>query len=137
MKHSQDYYKNLKRLEELKYDNIKYHVEIKKAWTWFHIVNEQIFDNLLEPVDKMFISTHKKYGDVYALYHYDEKKRKQPSKISFIKTFKSEKMFVEILAHEMIHHFQYTYDEPLGHGPTFLAWRENFNLKGLKLYKAK
>ena len=31
--------------------------------------------------------------------------------------------------------FQHLYDEPAGHGPTFLAWRENLKLKGLTLYK--
>ena len=49
------------------------------------------------------------------------------------KVYKCEKLFVEVLAHEMIHHFQNLNDEPLGHGPTFWAWRDNFKLRGLTL----
>jgi hypothetical protein len=136
MKRSKDYYLNRSKLKDLKYDNVKHKPTVEEAWEWFHILNEQIFGGLLQPVDKIFISNHKNYGDVYALYYYNNKKRGEPSKISVCKTFDNRKMFVEILAHEMIHHFQYTYDEPLGHGPSFTAWRDNFTLKGLKLYKA-
>lgn len=135
MKRSLDYYNNKNRLKQLSYDSGRYRVDVESAWEWFHILNEQIFGNLLEPVDKMFISRHKGYGDVYALYYYDDKTRGEPAKISFCKTFDSEKKFVEILAHEMVHHFQYSYNEPLGHGPTFMAWRDNFKLKGLNLYR--
>ena len=136
MKHLTDYYQNRRKLKSLQYDNVKYKPTVEACWEWFHILNQQIFGGLLEPVKKIFLSKHKKYGDVYALYYYNCKKRGKPSKISMCKTFENEKMFVEVLAHEMIHHFQYTYNEPIGHGPSFDAWRDNFKLKGLKLYKA-
>ena len=138
MKRSPDYYKNRQRLKSLKYTNIKYKSTVDAAWEWFHILNEQIFGGLLKPVDKIFISNHKNYGDVYALYYYNNnKKQNDPCEISVCKSFEDEKTFVEILAHEMVHHFQYCNDEPLGHGPSFLAWRDNFELKGIKLYRVK
>lgn len=137
MKHLKAYYQNRKRLKDLKDDNVKYKPTVPECWEWFDILNEQIFGGLLDPVDKIFISNHKKHGDVYALYYYNHRKRGEPSKISMSKSFSSKKVFVEILAHEMIHHFQYCNDEPLGHGPSFMAWRDNFKLKGLNLYKAK
>ena len=136
MKRSPDYYQNRKKLINLKSNKVKYKTNVDEAWEWFNILNEQIFGGLLEPVDKIFISNHKGY-DAYALYYFNHKKRGQPSEISFCKTFACEKMFVEVLAHEMIHHFQYSNDEQLGHGPSFTAWRDNFKLKGLNLYKAK
>ena len=136
MKRSTVYYQNRKRLKELNDDGVKYKPTVEVCWEWFDILNEQIFGGLLEPVDKIFLSNHKNYGDVYALYYYDDGQRGEPAKISFCKSFVDEKMFVEILAHEMVHHFQYTHDEPLGHGPSFMAWRDNFKLKGLNLYKA-
>jgi hypothetical protein len=137
MKYSQEYYQNRRLLKKLKYDSVKYYPTIKETWKWFHILNQQVFGNLLNPVDKIFLSNHKKYGDVYALYHYGIKDGHKTSKISVCKSFDDEKVFVEILAHEMIHHFQYSYNEPLGHGPSFSAWSDNFNVKGLKLYRAK
>lgn len=137
MKRSKVYYQNRKRLKNLEYDDMTYKPTVESAWEWFHILNEQIFGNLLEPVEKITLSNHKNYGDVYALYHYDDKEKKIPTKISLCKTFESERMFVEILAHEMIHHFQYSFNEPVGHGPSFLLWRDNFKVKGIKLYKAR
>ena len=131
---SPTYYHNRRRLKNLDCSK-KYKVNIETAWEWFHILNEQIFGSLLEPVEKIFISKHKGYGDVYALYYYNRLRRNVPAKMSFSKSYKNERQFVEILAHEMIHHFQYSYDEPIGHGPSFVAWRDNFKLKGLNLYK--
>lgn len=135
MKPLQDCCQKRKRLSKLKDDDVKYRPTVEDAWEWYHILNRQLFGNLLKPVEKIFVSNHVKYGDVYALYYYNQSKRGEESKISISSSFKNEKMFVEILAHEMIHHFQYSYDEPVGHGPTFFAWRDNLKLKGLRLYR--
>jgi predicted SprT family Zn-dependent metalloprotease len=70
------------------------------------------------------------------MFHYFTRKDNKPTKLSMDKIFYNEKVFVEILAHEMIHLFQYQFHEPLGHGPSFWLWRDNFKLKGLTLYKA-
>ena len=137
MKHLTDYYHNRKLLKELKHDRVEYRPTKDKAWEWFNILNQQIFSNKLKPVDKIFFSSRKEDQDCYAFYYYYDKndpKHGQTS-ISLIKKYEDEKFFVEILAHEMVHHFQHLYDEPAGHGPTFLAWRENLKLKGLTLYK--
>jgi hypothetical protein len=133
---SPTYFQNRKILKELHYDNEKFRPTSEIAWKWFHIINEQVFGNNLVPVDKITISNHKG-DDVYAYYYYypkNDPKHGQTS-ISLAKSFKDEKFFVEILAHEMIHHFQHLYNEPSGHGPTFLAWSENLKLRGLTLYK--
>ena len=147
MKRSPDYYDNKRKLRGLKRTNVSYKANKTEAWKWFHILNEQIFGNLLEPVDKIFISNHKNYGDVYALYYYDDKFRGKPAKISLCKRFDDEKMFVEILAHEMIHQWQwdvYRFDHldyfgrPMfensgAHGPSFFAWKNRFADYGLHL----
>lgn len=136
MMRSPTYFQNRKILKELHYDNEKFRPTPEIAWKWFHIINEQVFGNNLIPVDKITISNHKGDG-VYAYYYYytkNDPKHGQTS-ISLAKSFKDEKFFVEILAHEMIHHFQHLYNEPSGHGPSFLVWNEHFKLRGLKLYK--
>jgi len=136
MKHMKDYYHNRRLLKELKHDGVEYKPTVDEVWEWFHILNQQIFGNKLKPVDKIFFSNHKG-DDVYAYYYYytkNDPKHGQTS-ISFLKSFKDKRFFVEILVHEMIHHFQHLYDEPSGHGPTFLAWSANLKLKGLTLYK--
>lgn len=134
MRPSKDYYLNRKKLLTLESTSIKYRPTVEDAWRWFHILNEQIFGNKLKPVDDIKIVRH--YG-THAYYNYFRKcdEGYPANDMSFYTVFKDEKLFVEILAHEMIHHFQYSYNEPLGHGPSFWAWRDNLKLKGLTLHK--
>ena len=134
MKRSPIYYQNRKRLLKLESTGIKYRPTSESATEWFHILNEQIFGNKLKLVEDIKIVRH--YG-THAFYNYSRKCEPDypKSSMSFYTVFKDEKLFVEILAHEMVHHFQYSFDEPLGHGPSFWAWRDNFRLKGLTLHK--
>lgn len=132
MKHLKDYYHNRKLLKELKSDDEKFRPTVEDVREWFDILNEQVFGNKLQPIDEIRI---KKLGDFHALFHYWSKKEQYEPELSMNKVFKNKKLFVEILAHEMIHYFQYSYDEPLGHGPTFWAWSDNLKLKGLTLHK--
>jgi len=57
------------------------------------------------------------------------------SVLNMNKRYKSKKFFVEVLAHEMVHHYQFMNDEPMGHGPSFEKWSDKFSKKGLKLFK--
>lgn len=132
MKHSPDYCQN-RTLTDLEYNKIKFRPKVADIEKWFLVLNEQIFGNLLTPVPIVRV---KKLEGAHAYYNYWPRKEKQDSELEMNTVYDNEKIFVEILAHELIHHFQHSYNEPLGHGPTFLAWRENFNLKGLNLYKA-
>ena len=133
MKRSPDYYRNRKLIKELKDDGVKFRPKIEDVEEWFDILNEQIFGNKLSPLTEIRVCKLKGY---HGLFLYWNKSEEQDPELEMHKVYESKKMFVEILAHEMVHHFQYTHDEPLGHGPSFMAWRDNFKLKGLNLYKA-
>ena len=134
MKRSPDYYHNRKLLCGLFDDGVKYRTKKIDIEIWFNILNEQIFGNKLCKVKKFQI---KHDAGRHAYYAYYDKNHKNYGKTRIVmdNKFRSKKKFVEILAHEMIHHFQVEYDEPVGHGPTFTAWRDNFKVKGLNLYK--
>lgn len=132
MKRSPDYYLNRKRLKQLSYDSPTFKPTFEDIELWFTILNEQLFGNKLQQFDIISIN---KLKTVHALFHYWPRKEKQPTRLEMDKKFDNEKLFVEILAHEMVHLFQYQYHEPLGHGPSFFVWSENFQLKGLKLQK--
>lgn len=132
MKRSADYYLNRKMLKSVD-ENIKFYPKLKDVEKWFNILNEQIFGNKLPSFTKI---TVKKLHRTHAFYVYWPKSEGIEPELEIHRYFRSEKFFVEILAHEMIHHFQHCYDEPLGHGPSFTAWHDNLKLKGLTLYKA-
>ena len=135
MKRSLTYYHNRRLLKELTHDGVKYRPKVEDIEKWFHILNEQIFGNKLPEFAKIKVKrlTHK---NAHAFYVYWPKKDNIEPELEMDKVYKDEKFFVEILVHEMIHHFQHSYNEPLGHGPSFTAWSDNLKLKGLTLYKA-
>ena len=133
MKRSQDYYRNRKLIKQLDKSN-KFRPKRADLEEWFNILNEQVFSNKLQPVTKLRI---KKLEHMYGFYGYFSKRHKKYGKtqITLTTSFPNKKIFVEILAHEMIHHFQNSYNEPVAHGPSFVCWRDNFKVKGIKLYK--
>ena len=132
MKRSPAFYQNKKMLTNLEDDDCRFSASIKDVEEWFVILNEQIFGNKLDPFGAIVV---RKDFEFHALFHYWPKHHNQPHYLEISKTFDSKKLFVEILAHEMIHLFQYQYNEPLGHGASFWMWRDNLNLKGLTLHK--
>lgn len=132
MKRSKDYYHNRRLIKQLTYDTPEYRPKVKDVRKWFNIMNEQLFGNKLEPFKKINIMY---LDDYHALFHYWTKKQNRPPELDLHESFANEKIFVEILTHEMIHLFQYQFKEPLGHGPSFWVWEDNLKLKGLKLHK--
>lgn len=111
----------------------EYDTTIEDCQKWFNILNREIFNNSLPHVHEIDIRWRR---GAYAWYDYDEA---QPSngktRLLMSKRYKSKKFFVEVLAHEMVHHYQYIYNEEMGHGSSFLKWRDLFNKKGLNLFK--
>ena len=126
----------LSKLLESTNDNT-YETNIEDTKKWFRILNNEIFKGKLRALDEIDIRWRR---GTYAYYHYvyetDPKKPKyEYTKLCLNKKYKNKKFFVEILAHEMIHHYQFTNGELVNHGSTFTCWNDIFNKKGLKLYK--
>ena len=134
MRLSKGYFHNRKLLRELKNVEGRFYPKVEDMQEWFIILNEQLFGNKLHPVTKLRV---KKLDNLYGFYGFFPKRSKKYGKtqITVTNKFPDKKTFVEILAHEMIHHFQNSYNEPVSHGPSFICWRENFKIKGIKLYK--
>jgi hypothetical protein len=118
----------------------KYETTIEDCEEWFHILNEEIFDNKLPVVDYVDIRWRRK---AWAYYHYvtDSKNPNiKETALMMNKRYKSKQFFVEVLAHELVHHYQFMFDEDMededGHGESFMKWKDKFNEKGLKLVKS-
>lgn len=114
-------------------DTYEYDTTIEDCESWFKILNRELFDNSLPQVHEIDIRWRR---GAHAWYDYDEKKPGTgTSRLLMNKRYKSKQFFVEVLAHEMVHHYQYIYNEDVGHGSSFLKWRDKFNKKGLNLVK--
>jgi hypothetical protein len=112
----------------------EYETTIEDCRKWFNILNRELFDETLPPVDEIDIRWRR---GAYAWYDYDDRLPGEgTTKLLMSRKYKSKQFFVEVLAHEMVHHYQYIYNEEMGHGSSFLKWRDKFNKKGLSLSKA-
>ena len=103
---------------------------------WFKILNREIFGSKLMKVDSWDIRWRRKTYAYYNFWDYVYHPEKNHSRICMNKRYKSKQFFVEILAHEMIHHWQQ--QNGFGddfHGQTFFAWQQTFDEKGLTLAK--
>jgi len=115
-------------------ENYEYETTIEDCRLWFNVLNREIFNNSLPPLDEIDIRWRRK---AHALYDYDQSKPGYGSaRLLMNKRYKSKQFFVEVLAHEMVHHYQYIYNEDIGHGSSFFKWRGKFNKKGLNLVRA-
>lgn len=115
-----------------KNEHYEYETTVEDCQIWFNVLNREIFDNSLPLVDEIDVRWRR---GAHAYYDYDEKKPNGICKLLMNKKYKSKQFFVEVLAHEMVHHYQYINGEKMGHGSSFLKWRGKFNKKGLNLVK--
>lgn len=99
--------------------------------TWFRILNNEIFSNELPEIDEIDIRWRRKAHAYYTCY--DGKTRR--CTLSMNKKYSSKQFFVEVLAHELVHHYQFAKGIPLSHGESFAEWKDKFNKKGLSLEK--
>jgi hypothetical protein len=101
---------------------------------WFNVINREIFDNQLTFPDEVDIrwrsGTH-----AYHWITWNKDSTVKSTKLCMSKKYKSKRFFIQVLAHEMIHHWQALTGAPIGHGPSFLQWEERFAKKGMVLYK--
>ena len=112
----------------------EYDTTIEDCQKWFNVLNRELFDKSLPQVHEIDIRWRR---GAHAWYDYDERMSGQGiSKLLMNKRYKSKQFFIEVLAHEMVHHYQYIYNEEMGHGSSFFKWRDKFNKKGLNLVRA-
>jgi predicted SprT family Zn-dependent metalloprotease len=110
-----------------------YETTIEDCQEWFKVLNRELFENNLPQINEIDIRWRR---GAYAYYDYDERRSNGTCKLLMSKRYKSKKFFIEILAHEMVHHYQYINNEGIGHGSSFLKWRDKFNKKGLNLARS-
>lgn len=124
------------KLEKLLHSDeiLNYETNMDETHEWFRVLNREIFENALPQFDEIDIRWRR---TAYAWYDYDEALPGTGlTRLLLSKKYKSKQFFTEVLGHEMVHHYQYIYGYPVGHGPSFMEWQPIFNKKGLKLLRA-
>lgn len=114
--------------------DLVYETTIEDCQKWFNILNRELFNNCLPKLDEIDIRWRRK---AHAWYDYDDRCAGDgTTRLLMSRRYKSKQFFIEVLAHEMVHHYQYIYNEEMGHGSSFFQWRDKFNKKGLNLVRA-
>lgn len=111
----------------------KFVTTIEACEKWISILNEELFGGSLDKIDEIDIRRRRMAYAYYEYYPVRRRRKDWHSKLCMSSHYVSEKFFVEILAHELVHHYQYTHQQPMGHGPSFKAWKRIFGEKGLHL----
>ena len=114
----------------------QYITTLEDCQKWFRILNRELFQNTLTPPDEVDIRWRRgAYAYYEAIIDTDDDDYLY-TRLCMNKRYKSKKFFVEVLAHELVHHYQFLTERKATHGETFAAWTDAFNKKGLRLVKA-
>ena len=100
------------------------------AEMFFNILNYAIFNGKLSSIDRFII---RRIRDAFAYYEYDEET--DIAQMTFKPKFKNIKLFLDILGHEMVHHYQITHQQNNNgnHNSDFFRWKKKFERMGLDL----
>ena len=112
------------------FDNAPYETTLEDCHEWFDIINKELFEGKLPPVDEIDIRWRR---GIHAYYEYENDPTEKHTAIKMNKRYRTKRMFVEILAHEMVHHWQYVMGHTDVHGKTFNRWKGPFRNRGLVL----
>jgi hypothetical protein len=109
----------------------QYEVTQSKVTFWYRILNKVIFEGKLKPFSSITIRNHRK---AYAYCSGDFDLFGEPFYwLSIRPKFNSLSQFLEILAHEMVHAYQFLDEGRITHGKSFLIWYDKFKECGLNL----
>lgn len=117
-------------------------VTVKKLKNNYTRLNKKVFYGHLPPSKEInfivFPKNDKIIAETYRHYYNENviKKGKNFSIVFYTNEFKSRKLFLEILVHEMVHIVEsLEHGVPLGHGKHFFKWKERLSLFGFNLEK--
>jgi integrase len=125
------YKTKLEKVVNEKYD-LLYETSYEDCEKWFRILNNVFFNKELPLPTRFEIGRRRKTWGLYECIIDDNNPHLSESVIKMNHRYKSKKFFVEVLAHEMVHHWQYVSGNPVNHGSTFGEWSARLEKKGIK-----
>ena len=91
---------------------------------WCTVINSLIFDGELKPFRKIEIRKMKSWG--YCLGKGQKSRHGRYAELWMADTYPSFSFFFSILAHELVHMYQFCAVGDMTHGPTFFKWSPKF-----------
>jgi hypothetical protein len=123
-----------KKLEKLinVYHPGAYKTKMSDLDLWFDILNNLIFNNRIPAFRYNHIQSMR--DCVGCVIMEDESRDSKWMDLYVLPKYKDFKTFVEVLAHEMVHAYQYwIIKDSCNHNENFYRWRSKFRSAGIKL----
>jgi hypothetical protein len=98
-------------------------------------INRNVFNNELKMPSFRLVYTKAFWGECQGVL---EDQTQVKMKIN--KSFLSKRLFINTMAHEMVHQWEWLVNENMTHGPQFFLWREqlaNYNITLSRCYRMK
>ena len=102
----------------------------------WHALNHAVFGGVLEFPDKIVVQNRKKWdfwGECEGWQRVHRRGEHYTKVIRIRKTLPSAKKFIEIMAHEMVHQYEWERQGIMTHGKNFFAWKDKLAEKGIPL----
>jgi hypothetical protein len=99
-------------------------------------LNHAVFNGVLEFPEKIIIQDRKKWDFWGECEGWQRGHRYGPhytKAIRLQKTYLDPKRFIDVMAHEMVHQYEWERQGVMTHGKTFWAWKEKLAEKGIPL----
>lgn len=114
----------------------KYQPSINDVVFWYDTLNEHVFDNDLPKLTGIRFCQSKDYWGQIECGRY-KRDNTLRSNLILSNDFPSFKDFVEVMAHEMVHIWEYEHYSIMGHGERFFMWESKLKKLGLRLLIAQ
>lgn len=109
------------------------HVPTKRQISyWFNLINKEVFDGTIPKFNEVEITRlHGAWGN--CIGKGGTHNREKICNLQINHHTKSKHHLVEILAHEMVHSWQWHHLHDMDHGPTFFKWKPRLAKHGIPL----
>lgn len=102
----------------------RYYPTKAEVLEWFDIINHELFGNKLPPFKK--IEIRRRRGCWGEAAGFTKKNGDKYTTLSMNIYHRSKQHFIEVLAHECIHHYQWLNENTMDHGTSFTTWKLAF-----------
>jgi hypothetical protein len=126
--------KLFRMVQSCDYYDAKFRPTIQDCREVFNQINRQVFNNELRMPNFRLVYSKAFWGECTGDLNDNTK-----CLIKMNKSFLSRRLFINTLAHEMVHQWEWLTYEDMTHGPKFFLWRdelEKFNITLSRHYRA-
>src|SRR4051812_705114 len=110
----------------------KYQPSINEVVFWYDNLNEHIFENDLPKLTAVIFRESKDYWGAVACERYKRGEKRLKADLYLSHHFESFKEFVRVMAHEMVHIWEFDNFSVMGHGERFFQWETKLKKFGIE-----